>query len=127
MKNLPRFKEPIPEDFKRNMDVGISSQIMIPKKSKEHKKMAHSSLTPLEMNRQLDTIEEEEEDTSDEEEDTNIEMEDGELLDNILEEQEDQTIDPILLKSKTKNKDIKDIAAEMAKERGPIDDKPVMY
>ena len=50
-----------------------------------------------------------------------------ELLDNILEEQEDQTIDPILLKSKTKNKDIKDIAAEMAKERGPIDDKPVMY
>jgi hypothetical protein len=123
MKNLPRFKEPIPEDFKRNMDVGISSQIMIPKKSKEHKKMAHSSLTPLEMNRQLDTIEEEEDDTSDEE-DVNIEMEDAEILDNILEEQEDSTIDPII-NSKSK-KDIKDIAAEMAKERGPVDDKPVM-
>ena len=130
MKNLPRIKEPIPDDFKRNMDVGISSKIMIPKGRKEHKKMARTSLTVLETNRQLDTIEEgndEDEDTSDEEDDINIEMEDGELLDNILEEQEDQTIDPVILKSKTKNKDIKDIAAEMAKERGPIDDKPVIY
>lgn len=126
MKNLPRIKEPIPEDFKRDMNIGISSKRMIPKGRKEHKKMARSSLTVLESNRQLDTIEEEEEDTTDDdEEDTNIEMEDAEILDNILEEQEDNTIDPII-SSKTK-KDIKDIAAEMAKERGPIDDKPVIH
>ena len=126
MKNIPRIKEPIPEDFKRDMNIGISSKRMIPKGRKEHKKMARSSLTVLESNRQLDTIEEEEEDTTDdEEEDTNIEMEDAEILDNILEEQEDNTIDPII-SSKTK-KDIKDIAAEMAKERGPIDDKPVIH
>ena len=124
MKNLPRIKEPIPEDFKRDMNIGISSKRMIPKGRKEHKKMARSSLTVLESNRQLDTIEEEEE-TTDDEEDTNIEMEDAEILDNILEEQEDNTIDPII-SSKTK-KDIKDIAAEMAKERGPIDDKPVIH
>ena len=123
MKNLPRIKEPIPEDFKRDMNIGISSKAMRPKGRKEHTKMARSSLTVLESNKQLDTIEEEE-DTSDEEEDINIEMEDGEILDNILEEQDDQTIDPILT-SKTK-KAIKDIAAEMAKERGPVDDKPVM-
>ena len=124
MKNLPRIKEPIPEDFKRDMNIGISSKRMIPKGRKEHKKMARSSLTVLESNRQLDTIEEEEEETTDEEEDVNIEMEDAEILDNILEEQEDNTIDPII-NSKSK-KDIKDIAAEMAKERGPIDDKPVI-
>lgn len=122
MKNLPRIKEPIPEDFKRDMNIGISSKRMIPKGRKEHKKMAMSSLTVLESNRQLDTIEEEEE-TTDEEE-INIEMEDAEILDNILEEQEDNTIDPII-NSKSK-KDIKDIAAEMAKERGPVDDKPVI-
>ena len=124
MKNLPRIKEPIPEDFKRDMNIGISSKRMIPKGRKEHKKMARSSLTVLESNRQLDTIEEEEE-TTDDEEDTNIEMEDAEILDNILEEQEDNTIDPII-SSKTK-KDIKDIAAEMAKERGPVDDKPPIH
>ena len=126
MKNIPRIKEPIPEDFKRDMNIGISSKRMVPKGRKEHKKMARSSLTVLESNRQLDTIEEEDEDTTDDdEEDTNIEMEDAEILDNILEEQEDNTIDPII-SSKTK-KDIKDIAAEMAKERGPIDDKPVIH
>jgi hypothetical protein len=125
MKNIPRIKEPIPEDFKRDMNIGISSKRMIPKGRKEHKKMARSSLTVLESNRQLDTIEEEEDTTDDDEEDTNIEMEDAEILDNILEEQEDNTIDPII-SSKTK-KDIKDIAAEMAKERGPIDDKPVIH
>ena len=125
MKNIPRIKEPIPEDFKRDMNIGISSKRMVPKGRKEHKKMARTSLTVLESNRQLDTIEEEEEDTTDDEEDNNIEMEDAEILDNILEEQEDNTIDPII-SSKTK-KDIKDIAAEMAKERGPIDDKPVIH
>ncbi len=97
---------------------------MIPKGRKEHKKMAHTSLTPLETNRELDTIEEENEDDTTDEEDNNIEMEDGEILDNILEEQQDNTIDPII-NSKNK-KDIKDIAAEMAKERGPVDDKPMM-
>jgi hypothetical protein len=120
MKNIPRVKQPIPEDFKRDMDVGISSRRMIPKGRKEHKKMAQSSLTVLESNKQLETIEEEEE-TSDEEEDINIEMEDAEILDNILEEEDDKTIDPILMKV-DKNK-IKEIAAEMAKERGPVDDK----
>lgn len=124
MKNLPRVKEPVPEDFKRTIDVGISSQVMIPKGRKEHKKMARSSLTALESNKQLDTIEEENEETSDdEEEDSNIEVEDAEILDNILEEREDKTIDPIL--RKVDKMKIKDIAAEMAKERGPVDDKPV--
>ena len=122
MKNIPRIREPIPEDFKRDMDVGISSKRMVPKGRKEHKKMARTSLTVLESNKQLDTIEEEEEST-DEEEEIDIQMEDAEILDNILEEQDDNTIDPILLKG-DKSK-IKDIAAEMAKERGPVDDKPM--
>ena len=124
MKNLPRVKEPVSEDFKRTIDVGISSRVMIPKGRKEHKKMARSSLTALESNKQLDTIDEENEETSDEEEeDTNIEVEDAEILDNILEDREDKTIDPILRKADKMK--IKDIAAEMAKERGPVDDKPV--
>uniref|UniRef100_A0A6C0I696 Thioredoxin domain-containing protein n=1 Tax=viral metagenome TaxID=1070528 RepID=A0A6C0I696_9ZZZZ len=124
MRNLPRIKQPIPEDFNKSMDVGISSRRMIPKGRKEHKKMAHTSLTPLETNRELDTIEEENEDDTTDEEDNNIEMEDAEILDNILEEQQDNTIDPII--SSKNKKDIKDIAAEMAKERGPVDDKPMM-
>ena len=124
MKNLPRIKESIPEDFKRDMDVGISSKRIVPKGRKEHKKMARTSLTVLESNKQLDTIEEEgDEDDTDDEEEIDIQMEDAEILDNILEEQDDNTIDPILLKG-DKNK-IKDIAAEMAKERGPVDDKPM--
>ena len=116
MKTLPRIKQPIPQDFKKEIDVGISSKRMIPKGRKEHRKMAHSSLNIIQTNKQLDTIEEEDEETTDEEEEINIQMEDGEILDNILEENEDQTIDPIIKKGD--KKDIKEIAAEMAKDRG---------
>lgn len=115
MKTLPRIKQPIPQDFKKEIDVGISSKRMIPKGRKEHRKMAHSSLNIIQTNKQLDTIEEDDE-TTDEEEEINIQMEDGEILDNILEENEDQTIDPIIKKGD--KKDIKEIAAEMAKDRG---------
>lgn len=119
MKNLPRIKEPISEDFKRdNVDVGISSKRLVPKGRREHKKMAHSSLTVLESNNNLDTIEEEE--TSDEEEIEEIEIEDAEILDNVLDNEEDNTIDPIIKKGDKMN--IKEIAAEMAKDRGPVDD-----
>lgn len=116
MKTLPRIKQPIPQDFKKEIDVGISSKRMIPKGRKEHRKMAHSSLNIIQTNKQLDTIEEEDDETTDEEEEINIQMEDGEILDNILEENEDQTIDPIIKKGD--KKDIKEIAAEMAKDRG---------
>lgn len=118
MKNLPRIKEPIPEDFKRdNIDTGISSKRLVPKGRKEHKKMAHSSLTILESNNNLDTIEEESSDEEDENEE--IEIEDAEILDNVL-DNEDDTIDPIIRKGDKMN--IKEIAAEMAKDRGPVDD-----
>jgi hypothetical protein len=123
MKNLPRIKQSIPQDFNKEMDAGISSKRIVPKGRKEHKKMALSSINIIDGSKQLDTIEEEtEEDTSDEEDEIDIQMEDAEILDDILDEDnQDTTIDPIIKKNDKKS--LKEIAADMQQDRESIDEK----
>jgi hypothetical protein len=76
----------------------------------------------------LDTIEEDEEDDEDEdEEEIDLQTEDGELLEDNLEDliNDDKTIDPIVKKG---GKNLKDIAANMQQDRERMDEtsKPVM-
>ena len=127
VKHLPRIKQKIPLDFNKEMDVGISSKRMIPKGKKEHQKMALSSINIIGGNK-LDTIEEdeEEEDEDEDEEEMNMQTEDGELLEDNLEDliNDDKTIDPIVKKG---GKNLKDIAANMQQDRERMDEttKPI--
>jgi len=127
MKHLPRVKQPISQDFNKEPDVGISSKRLVPKGKKEHQKMAISSISMIESSKQLDTIDEDDDDDDDDDdEDDNLQMEDGVLLGENINEilNEDNTIDPIIKKD---GKSLKDIAADMQQDRELIDNslKPV--
>jgi hypothetical protein len=129
VKHLPKIKQPIPLDFNKEMDVGISSKRIVPKGRKEHQKMAMSSINIIGGSK-LDTIEEDEEDDEEDDEDEeeiDLQTEDGELLEDNLEDliNDDKTIDPIVKKG---GKNLKDIAANMQQDRERMDEtsKPVM-
>ena len=121
VKQLPRIKQPIPLDFNKEMDVGISSKRIVPKGRKEHQKMAMSSINIIGGSK-LDTIEEDEdEDDDDEADEIDLQTEDGELLEDNLEDliNDDKTIDPIVKKG---GKNLKDIAANMQQDRERMDE-----
>lgn len=122
VKHLPRIKQPIPLDFNKEMDVGISSKRIVPKGRKEHQKMAMSSINIIGGSK-LDTIDEqdEEDDEDDDEEEIDLQTEDGELLEDNLEDliNDDKTIDPIVKKG---GKNLKDIAANMQQDRERMDE-----
>ena len=123
VKHLPRIKQPIPLDFNKEMDVGISSKRIVPKGRKEHQKMAMSSINIIGGSK-LDTIDEQDEEDEENEEDEDeidLQTEDGELLEDNLEDliNDDKTIDPIVKKG---GKNLKDIAAHMLQDRERMDE-----
>jgi hypothetical protein len=127
VKHLPRIKQPIPLEFNKEMDVGISSKRIVPKGRKEHQKMAMSSINIIGGSK-LDTIEEDDdEDDDDEDDEVDLQTEDGELLEDNLEDliNDDKTIDPIVKKG---GKNLKDIAANMQQDREKMDEttKPML-
>jgi len=125
MTHLPRVKDPIPYEFNKKTDIGMSSKRLVPKGKKEHEKMALTSVKFIEGNR-LDSVQEEDDDDDDDNDDEiDINIEDGEILDDNIDElinsEEDPTIDPIIKKDSKKS--IKEIAADMQQVRGDPDSK----
>ena len=122
--HLPRVKDPIPYEFNKKIDIGMSSKRLVPRGKKEHEKMALTSIKFIEGNK-LDPVEEEDEDDDDDDNEIDINIEDAEILDDDIDElinsEDDPTIDPIIKKDSKKS--IKEIAADMQQVRGDPDSK----
>jgi hypothetical protein len=124
--HLPRVKDPIPYEFNKKTEIGMSSKRLVPKGKKEHEKMALTSVKFIEGNR-LDPVEEEDDDDDDDDNEIDINIEDAEILDDDIDElinsEDDPTIDPIIKKDSKKS--IKEIAADMQQVRGDPDSKKI--
>jgi len=122
--HLPRVKDPIPYEFNKKVEIGMSSKRLVPRGKKEHDKMALTSVKFIEGNN-LDSIQEEEEDDDEDDNEIDINIDDAEILDDDIDElmnsEEDPTIDPIIKKDSKKS--IKEIAADMQQVRGDPDSK----
>lgn len=122
--HLPRVKEPIPYEFNKKVEIGMSSKRLVPRGKKEHEKMALTSVKFIEGNR-LDTVQEEDDDDDEDDNEIDINIEDAEILnddiDELMNSEEDPTIDPIIKKDNKKS--IKEIAADMQQVRGDPDSK----
>jgi hypothetical protein len=125
--HLPRVKDPIPYEFNKKVEIGMSSKRLVPRGKKEHEKMALTSVKFIEGNK-LDTVEEEDdEEDEDDNNEIDINIEDAEILnddiDELINSEDDPTIDPILKKDNKKS--IKEIAADMQQVRGDPDSKKI--
>lgn len=124
MTHLPRVKDPIPYEFNKKVEIGMSSKRLVPRGKREHEKMALTSVKFIEGNK-LDTVEEEDDDGDDIDNEIDINIEDAEILDDDIDElmnsEDDPTIDPIIKKDNKKS--IKEIAADMQQIRGDPDSK----
>lgn len=125
--HLPRAKDPIPYEFNKKVEIGMSSKRLVPRGKREHDKMALTSVKFIEGNK-LDTVEEEDDDDEDDNDnEIDINIEDAEILDDDIDElmnsEDDPTIDPIIKKDSKKS--IKEIAADMQQIRGDPDSKKI--